>query len=143
MYEFRNNFRYFNTFAGNPVSCAAAMATLNVVLEDRLQENARLVGDYAKQGLQELAARHEAIGDVRGSGLFFGVELVTDRESKAPATAYTKQIANGMRQRGVLLNFLGKHYNVLKMRPPMVFTKANVDQVIETLDRVLAETPLG
>ena len=143
MYEFRNNFRYFNTFAGNPVSCAAAMATLKVVLEDKLQENARIVGDYAKEGLQELATRHEAIGDVRGSGLFFGVELVTDRESKAPATAYTKQIANGMRQRGVLLNFLGKHYNVLKMRPPMVFTKSNVDQVIETLDRVFAETPLA
>ena len=143
MHEFRKSFRYFNTFGGNPVSCAAAMATLNVVLEENLQENARVVGEYALQGLRDLATRHEAMGDVRGSGLFFGVELVTDRTTKEPATAYTKKIANGMRQRGVLLNFLGKHYNVLKMRPPMVFSKSNVDQVIETLDRVLAETPLA
>ena len=142
MYEFRNNFRYFNTFGGNPVSCAAAMATLNVVLEERLQANAADVGAYAKNGLKELASRHEAIGDVRGSGLFFGIELVTDRQQKTPATAYAKKIANGMRQRGVLLNFLGRHYNVLKMRPPMVFSRAHVDQVIETLDIVLAETPL-
>jgi len=118
------------------------MATLNVVLEERLQANAADVGAYAKNGLKELASRHEAIGDVRGSGLFFGIELVTDRQQKTPATAYTKKIANGMRQRGVLLNFLGRHYNVLKMRPPMVFSRAHVDQVIETLDIVLAETPL-
>ncbi len=143
MYEFRNNFRYFNTFGGNPVSCAAAMATLRVVQEDRLQDNAADVGAYAKAGLQELAGRHDCIGDVRGSGLFFGAEMVLDRATKEPATAFTKRVANGMRQRGVLLNFLGRHYNVLKMRPPMVFSRANVDQVIETLDAVLTETPLA
>lgn len=143
MHEFRKSFRYFNTFGGNPVSCAAAMATLKVIIEENLQENARIVGDYALEGLRDLATRHEAIGDVRGSGLFFGAELVTDRTTKEPATAYTKKIANAMRQKGVLLNFLGKHYNVLKMRPPMVFSKSNVDQVIRTLDHVLAETPLA
>ena len=143
MYAFRNRFRYFNTFGGNPVSCAAAMATLKVVQDEGLQANAADIGAYALQGLRDLATRHAAIGDVRGSGLFFGAELVSDRATKAPATAYTKAIANGMRRRGVLLNFLGKHYNVLKMRPPMVFSRANVDQVIETLDTVLTETPLA
>ncbi|MCM2563137.1 aminotransferase class III-fold pyridoxal phosphate-dependent enzyme [Lutimaribacter sp. EGI FJ00015] len=143
MEQFRSNFRYFNTFGGNPVSCAAAMATLRVVQEENLQANAADVGAYAKSGLQELAKRHECIGDVRGSGLFFGAEMVLDRTTREPATAFTKQVANGMRQRGVLLNFLGRHYNVLKMRPPMVFSRANVDQVIETLDTVLAETPLA
>ena len=77
---------------------------------------------------------------MRGAGLFFGVELVTDRTSKTPAADYTKAVANGMRQRGVLLNFLGKHKNVLKMRPPMVFSRENVDQMIAALDAVLAET---
>jgi len=141
MYAFRENFRYFNTFGGNPVSCAAAMATLQVVQDEGLQANAQAVGAYAKSCLQELAARHDSIGDVRGSGLFFGVELVADRASKTPATAYTKAVANGMRRHGVLLNFLGKHYNVLKMRPPMVFSRDNVDQMIAALDAVLAQTP--
>ncbi|MFU8862693.1 MAG: aspartate aminotransferase family protein [Rhodobacterales bacterium] len=142
MYAFRDSFRYFNTFAGNPVSCAAAMATLNVLQEEGLMENAQRVGDYALQGLRDLASRHACIGDVRGSGLFFGAEMVLDRETKAPATAFTKRVANGMRQRGVLLNFLGIHYNVLKMRPPMVFSIADADRMLETLDTVLAATPL-
>lgn len=141
MYAFRNSFRYFNTFAGNPVSCAAAMATLKVVQNEGLMENARIVGDYALQGLHDLAARHACIGDVRGSGLFLGAEMVLDRETKAPATAFTKRVANGMRQRGVLLNFLGIHYNVLKMRPPMVFSKTDADRMLDTLDTVLRDTP--
>ena len=142
MYAFRESFRYFNTFGGNPVSCAAAMATLRVVQEEGLQANAADVGAYAKAGLQDLATRHAAIGDVRGSGLFFGAEMVLDRATKAPATAFTKRVVNAMRQRGVLLNFLGRHGNILKMRPPMVFSRADADQLIETLDTVLAETPL-
>ncbi|MDM7970322.1 MAG: aminotransferase class III-fold pyridoxal phosphate-dependent enzyme [Paracoccaceae bacterium] len=142
MYAFRSAFRYFNTFAGNPVSCAAAMATLKVVQEEGLMENARVVGDYAGDGLRDLAGRHDCIGDVRGSGLFFGAEMVLDRVTKAPATAFTKRVANGMRQRGVLLNFLGIHYNVLKMRPPMVFSKGDADRMLEALDAVLRDTPL-
>lgn len=143
MKAFRERFRYFNTFGGNPVSAAAALATLRVVQEEGLQENARLVGDYAREGLRDLATRHECIGDVRGSGLFFGAEMVLDRGTKEPATAFTKRVANAMRQRGILLNFLGIHYNVLKIRPPMPFSKAHADQLIGTLDRVLAETPLA
>lgn len=140
---FRERFRYFNTFGGNPVSCAAALATLQVVQDEGLQANAADVGSYALDGVRALATRHAAIGDVRGAGLFFGAEMVLDHATKAPATAYVKRLVNGMRRRGVLLNFLGVHYNVLKMRPPMPFSRANVDQVIETLDAVLTETPLA
>lgn len=141
-HEFRTSFRYFNTFAGNPVSSAAALATLKVVQEENLMENARVVGDYAREGLRELAKRHACIGDVRGSGLFFGAELVLDKDTKTPATEFTKKVANGMRRKGVLLNFLGIHYNALKMRPPLPFSKENADQMLEALDMVLAETPL-
>ncbi|SEP80641.1 aspartate aminotransferase family protein [Thalassovita taeanensis] len=142
MAAFRNAFGYFNTFGGNPVSTAACLATLQVINDEGLMQNAAEVGAYAKTALQQLADRHACIGDVRGSGLFFGAEMVLDRATKAPATAFTKRVANGMRQRGVLLNFLGVHYNVLKMRPPMVFARENVDQMIEALDAVLTETPL-
>lgn len=143
MAAFRETFRYFNTFGGNPVSMAAAQATLNVIRDEGLMENARDVGDYARDGLRALAARHGCIGDVRGSGLFFGAELVLDRDTKAPATAYAKQIANELRHRGILLSFLGVHYNVLKIRPPMVFSRANADHMLGTLDAILKEVPVG
>ena len=142
MAAFRNAFAYFNTFGGNPVSMAACLATLDVIQSEGLQDNAQQVGAYAKASLQQLADRHDSIGDVRGAGLFFGAEMVLDRDSKTPAPEYTKRVANGMRQRGVLMNFLGRNRNVLKMRPPLVFSRANVDQVIETLDTVLTETPV-
>jgi len=142
MGTFRNAFGYFNTFGGNPVSMAACLATLDVIEEEGLQENANQVGSYAKSCLQDLSSQHACIGDVRGAGLFFGAEMVLDQDTKTPATEFTKRVANGMRQRGVLLNFLGRYGNVLKMRPPMVFSRENVDQMIEALDTVLAETPL-
>ena len=142
MAAFRQSFRYFNTFGGNPVSAAAALATLKVVQEEGLMENARAVGEYARDGLRQLAARHVCIGDVRGSGLFFGAEMVLDRDDKTPAPGFTRRVANAMRQNGVLLNLLGIHYNTLKIRPPMPFSRANADLMLETLDRVLAETPL-
>lgn len=142
MKDFRSQSRYFNTFGGNPVSCAAAMATLDVIEKEGLVQNARDVGAYAKAGLQRLAAKHGMIGDVRGQGLFFGAEMVLDRKTKQPATAYAKRLVNAMRQRGVLLNFIGIHYNTLKMRPPMPFSKDNVDEMIGVLDDVLRVTPL-
>ncbi|MEM6825972.1 MAG: aminotransferase class III-fold pyridoxal phosphate-dependent enzyme [Pseudomonadota bacterium] len=139
---FRETFRYFNTFGGNPVSSAAAMATLDVLREEGLMKNAALVGSHARAGLEELASRHEAIGDVRGSGLFFGAELVRDRATKAPATAHAKWIANEMRRRGILINFLGIHYNTLKCRPPLPFSMENADQLLATLDELLAQMPV-
>ncbi|MGR3615150.1 MAG: aspartate aminotransferase family protein [Paracoccaceae bacterium] len=142
MSSFRGSFRYFNTFGGNPVSAAAAHATLDVVQQDGLMEHARDVGDYTRDGMHVLAARHECIGDIRGSGLVVGAELVLDRADKTPATAFAKRVANAMRQKGILLNVLGIHYNTLKIRPPLPFSRENADMLLETLDQVLVETPV-
>ncbi len=139
MTAFRQGFRYFNTFGGNPVSCAAAMAVLDVLRDEALQDNARSVGAYAKAVLKTLALRHEAIGDIRGHGLFFGAEMVTDRALKTPAPKFTTRVANEMRQRGVLMNKLGIHYNTLKIRPPMPFSRVDADQMLHTLDAVLTD----
>ncbi|MCP4997684.1 MAG: aspartate aminotransferase family protein [Hyphomicrobiales bacterium] len=142
MTAFRKSFRYFNTFGGNPVSCAAADAVLEVLRQEDLMENAKTVGDYARQGLHQLSEQHQVIGDVRGSGLFFGAELVRDRQSREPATDYANRVANEMRRRGILLNKLGIHYNTLKIRPPLPFTRANADLMLSTLDEVLTDLPV-
>ena len=135
--RFRSGFRYFNTFAGNPVSCAAAMAVLEEMQAENLMENARLVGLHARQRLQMLFEKYQMIGDVRGSGLIFGAELVEDRETKKPATALTGRIINAMRDEGILLSMLGRHRNTLKIRPPMPFSIQDADHLIDTLDAVL------
>lgn len=135
--EFTQGLFYFNTFGGNPVSCAAGMAVLDVIENENLLENAVCVGDYVRTGCIKLQAKHELIGDVRGHGLFFGVELVSDKEQKIPAIAETKQLVNEMRRRGVLISSIGPYGNVLKMRPPMIFSEENADQLLSTLDDVL------
>jgi 4-aminobutyrate aminotransferase-like enzyme len=137
--EFRNASMYFNTFGGNPVSCAAAMAVLDVLEQEKLMENAVSTGDYVIHGLKKLQDKHDLIGDVRGHGLFFGLELVTDRTTKQAATAEAKRIINEMRNREILISKIGPHDNVLKMRPPMPFSTENADQLLSTLDDVLAD----
>lgn len=135
---FRGAFRYFNTFGGNPVSCAAASAMLDVLEEEQLMQNALSVGDYARLRLQDLALKHDLIGDVRGSGLFFGAELVTDRASKTPASKETARLINRMRQESILMGALGINHNTMKIRPPMPFSKENADHMIDVLDDALA-----
>ena len=134
---FRKAFRYFNTFGGNPVSCAAAMAVLDVLEEEKLRENALAIGTYARQGLKKLSEKHALIGNVRGSGLFFGAELVLDRKEKTPAADIATRVVNGMRERGILMGKLGIHQNATKIRPPMPFSKENADLMLSTLDDVL------
>jgi 4-aminobutyrate aminotransferase-like enzyme len=141
MQAFRSTSKYFNTFGGNPVSSAAALATLDVLQTENLVANAHDVGAYAKAGLQKLAQKFEVIGDVRGRGLFFGAELVLNRETKAPAETYAKRVANEMRRHGVMLNFIGIHSNVLKIRPPMPFSRANADMLLEALEEVFRTVP--
>lgn len=135
---FRKAFRYFNTFGGNPVSCAAAMAVLDVLDEEKLQENAAGVGDYARKGLERLAQKHGAVGDVRGSGLFFGAELVAGRQSRTPDADLATRVINDMRRNGVLMGKLGIHQNATKIRPPMPFTIANADLMLSALDDALS-----
>lgn len=139
MSVFRKSFRYFNTFGGNPVSCAAAMAVLKELEEHQLMAHAHKVGDHAIERLRELQQKYECIGDIRGSGLVFGAELVLDRETKEPASEYTDTIINAMRHKGVLLSKLGRHKNTLKIRPPMPFSLENANLLFDTLDEVLEE----
>ncbi|WP_315404138.1 aspartate aminotransferase family protein [uncultured Pseudomonas sp.] len=129
--------RYFNTFGGNPVSCAAANAVLDVIQGEGLMANCAAVGEYFKAGLQGLAERYPLIGDVRGAGLFVGVELVNDRASKAPATEATARVVNGMRERGVLISSAGPAANILKIRPQLIFQREHADLFVQTLEAVL------
>ena len=134
---FRKAFRYFNTFGGNPVSCAAAMAVLDVIDDENLIENARNVGEYTRHAFQRLAEKHSIIGDVRGSGLFMGTEFVLDRQTKEPATAEATRIINTMRKCGVLMGKIGIHQCATKIRPPMPFTRDNADFMLSIFDDVL------
>jgi alanine-glyoxylate transaminase/(R)-3-amino-2-methylpropionate-pyruvate transaminase len=129
---------HFNTYGGNPVCMAAGLAVLEVIEEDGLQENSRVVGGHFKRGLEELQKRHPLIGDVRGMGLMLGVELVRDRESKEPATAETAVVLEETRSMGVLVGKGGLFGNVLRIKPPMCITKDDVDFALAVLDRALA-----
>ncbi|HEY7833217.1 MAG TPA: aminotransferase class III-fold pyridoxal phosphate-dependent enzyme, partial [Ktedonobacterales bacterium] len=137
--SFDNGMEYFNTFGGNPVSCAIGLAVLDVLRDDGLQAHALQVGNHLLAGLRALMDRHPLIGEVRGLGLFIGVDLVLDRATRAPAPAQAAYIANRMRERGVLLSTDGPHHNVLKIKPPLVFDASDADFLVATLDTVLAE----
>ncbi|MCZ6915563.1 MAG: aminotransferase class III-fold pyridoxal phosphate-dependent enzyme [Gemmatimonadetes bacterium] len=139
--SFDNGMEYFNTFGGNPVSCAIGLAVLDVIEDEGLQERALAVGGRLKKGLEELGARHQAIGDVRGLGLFLGVEMVSDRSSLAPAAELAGSVVEGMRDRGILLSTDGPLHNVIKIKPPLVFSADDADRLVESLDEVLEETP--
>ncbi len=131
---------YFNTFGGNPVSCAAGLAVLDVIENENLQQNALNVGQHLIEGLTELATRHGSIGDIRGSGLFLAVDLVANRETREPATELASKVVNGLRDQGVLTGSLGPFDNILKLRPPMVFSRENADYFLEIVDGVLANS---
>jgi 4-aminobutyrate aminotransferase-like enzyme len=137
--SFNNGMEYFNTFGGNPVSCAIGLAVLDVITEEGLQENAHRVGTHLMDGIRELMERHALIGDVRGLGLFAGIELVLDRHTLAPAPEQASYIANRIRERGILLSTDGPFHNVLKIKPPLVFTEENADFLVATLDEILGE----
>ena len=136
---FVTGMEYFNTFGGNPVSCAAGLAVLEAIEEERLQENARLVGDYFLKRLKELESAHELIGDVRGLGLFLGVELVKDRKTRLPATREAELVAEKMKKNNILVTTEGPYHQVLKVKPAIIFNKDNVDLFVETLDKILKD----
>ena len=135
--SFDNGMEFFSTFGGNTVSCAIGIAVLEAVHAENLQAHAREVGRYLLERLDELKRRHALIGEVRGSGLFLGVELVTDQRSLAPATRAAAAIANHMRDLGVLLGTDGPFHNVIKIRPPMPFTVQDAGVLVEALDAAL------
>lgn len=133
--DFGAKARYFNTFGGNAVAAATAMAVLEVIEGERLQDNARDVGAHFRAGLQDLASRHAALGAVRNAGLFLGVDIVTPEG--APDPDRTLRIVNALREARVLISATGPKAHVLKIRPPLVFSRENVDYFCDKLDGVL------
>lgn len=129
---------YFNTYGGNPVSCAAGRAVLRIIDEEKLQANAAVVGAHLKSELDRLAAKHTVIGDVRGAGLMLGVELVKDRKSKAPATAEAAVVFEAAKDAGVLLGKGGIAGNVFRIKPPLCFTRDDADFLVAVLDDALS-----
>jgi 4-aminobutyrate aminotransferase len=127
-----------STFGGNPVTCAAAKATIDLIEEDRLMDNAEEVGNYFRQGLEALKEKHALIGDVRGLGLMQGIELVKNRQTKEPATEATNLVMERARVNGLLVGKGGLYGNVIRMSPPLNISKADVDQALAALDKSLA-----
>lgn len=136
---FHNGMEYFNTFGGNPVSCAIGLEVLNIVLEENLQEHARQVGEHMLTGLHPFVERYPLVGDVRGAGLFLGVELVSDRLTREPAAREAAYVADRMREHGILLGTDGPYHNVVKIRPPMPFNIENADFLITIMDKIFQD----
>jgi 4-aminobutyrate aminotransferase-like enzyme len=137
--SFANGMEFFSTFGGNPVSAAIGLAVLDAVEEGKVREHAAVVGGTLKANLASLAMRHECVGDVRGRGLFLGIELVRDRMAKTPAPDLAHYVVNRAKELGVLLSTDGPDHNVIKIKPPMTFTQQDGDRLVATLDQVLAE----
>ena len=135
--SFARRHDYFNTFGGNPVSAAVGNAVLDVIEDEGIQENVRTTGCYLGQGLRALSDRHELIGDVRGKGLFYGLELVRDRLGLEPAAEEAGRLRDWLRHHGVLLGVTGPQRNVIKIRPPMVFGPDHADELLKKLDEGL------
>jgi 4-aminobutyrate aminotransferase-like enzyme len=137
--SFANGMEYFNTFGGNPVSCAVGLTVLDVIRDEELQQNALEVGRYLKDRLSQLRHEFALIGDVRGVGLFLGIEFVRDRETLEPADASAAEIVERMKERGVLLSTDGPFHNVIKIKPPLVFSRTDADCLLSNLNAVLED----
>jgi alanine-glyoxylate transaminase/(R)-3-amino-2-methylpropionate-pyruvate transaminase len=130
---------HFNTFGGNPVQATYGLATLEVIDEEGIQENALKVGGRLKAGLENLMDKHALIGEVRGMGLMLGVELVRDRKTKEPANTEAAQIVENARAHGLLIGKGGFYGNVLRIKPPMCITREDADYIIGCLDEIMGE----
>ena len=136
---FANGMEYFSTFGGNPVSCAIGKQVLKIVKEENLQNQALQKGQFLMEGLKSLQKEYPILGDVRGKGLFLGIELVKDPHSKEPAAAEARYLANRMRTHGILISTDGPDYNVMKIKPPLCISYKDLEFVLETLNVLLKE----
>jgi 4-aminobutyrate aminotransferase-like enzyme/Ser/Thr protein kinase RdoA (MazF antagonist) len=139
--SFANGMEFFSTFGGNPVACAAGLAVLDVLREENLQQNAYSVGSEWLAQLRQLQATYPLIGDARGSGLFLGIDLVNDRQTRTPATDQASYVVNRLRDCGILAGTDGPHHNVVKLRPPLIFSSEDAALFSCALSRVLSEDP--
>ena len=134
---FNNGMEFFSSFGGNPVSCAIGNAVLTVLEEEQLQQNAKTVGEYYLQELRNLQQKYECIGDARGTGLFIGFEFVKNRLNLQPDTELAQKVKNELREKFILVSTDGPFDNVIKSKPPLCFSKENVDEVVGKLDSIL------
>ena len=134
---FNNGMEYFNSFGGNPVSCAVGHAVLNVIEEEGLQENADDVGNYLIDQLNKID--NSLIGQVRGQGLFIGIELIKDKDALTPAAKEADEIVNAMKDARILMSTDGPDHNVLKIKPPIIFTRENADELVLNLTSIFNE----
>jgi 4-aminobutyrate aminotransferase-like enzyme/Ser/Thr protein kinase RdoA (MazF antagonist) len=132
--SFENGMEFFSTFGGNPVSCAIGLTVLDVIRDEALQERAARIGARMLDGLRDLAPRHPLVGDVRGAGLFLGVELVRNHETLEPADTEAADLVNRLKDRGMLLSTDGPYHNVIKIKPPMVLTEDDADMLVRAID---------
>jgi len=139
--SFANGMEFFSTFGGNPVACAAGLAVLDVLRDEALQQNALRVGAPWIRELRALQSNYPLVGDVRGLGLFLGIDLINERETRAPASDQASYIVNRLRERGILAGTDGPHHNVIKLRPPLCFSDSDAMLFTSTLASVLAEDP--
>jgi len=139
--EASNKFEYFNTFGGNPVACAVGLEVLSVIDDEQLQHNALQTGAYAFDLLRQVQAQQPRVGDVRGTGLLLGVELVLDRATKAPDSEGAQLVMARMKELGVLVSTDGPHRNVLKMKPPLCFNVADAEELAKVMNQALSELP--
>jgi 4-aminobutyrate aminotransferase-like enzyme/Ser/Thr protein kinase RdoA (MazF antagonist) len=139
--SFNNGMEFFSTFGGNPVSCAVGLAVLDVVKEEALQENALRVGTSWIAELENLQRNYHLIGDVRGSGLFLGLDLVRSRETREPAPKQASYVVNRLRENGILAGTDGPHHNVIKLRPPLIFSEVDAALFCSALETILREDP--
>jgi 4-aminobutyrate aminotransferase-like enzyme/Ser/Thr protein kinase RdoA (MazF antagonist) len=137
--SFANGMEFFSTFGGNPVACAAGLAVLDVVRDEALQDRALRVGKYWIAELGKLQECYRLIGDVRGSGLFLGIDLVRDRDSREPATEEADYVVNRLRECGILAGTDGPNHNVIKLRPPLIFSEVDADLFVQVLESILQE----
>jgi alanine-glyoxylate transaminase/(R)-3-amino-2-methylpropionate-pyruvate transaminase len=137
--EVMKNRVHFNTFGGNPISMTQGLATIEIIDEENIQQNALEVGNHLKNALHELMEKHDMIGDVRGLGLMLGVEFVRDRVTKEPANTETAEVVERMKERGVLVGKGGLFGNTLRIKPPMCINKDDADYMVAMLDEVLSE----
>jgi 4-aminobutyrate aminotransferase-like enzyme len=138
--SFANGMEYFNTFGGNPVSAAVGLKVLEIIARDRLLQNATEIGSYLLTRMRALQDKHAVIGDVRGLGLMIGLDLVTDRKTKAPATERAGRVVERCRDLGVLMGTDGPYDNVIKLRPGLIFSRANADHLMQVLEQAFVET---
>jgi 4-aminobutyrate aminotransferase-like enzyme len=124
---------YFNTFGGNPVAAAAGLAVLETLQSEGLQQNALETGRFLRDGIAALGKDYAQIGDVRGAGLYIGVECVTGDDAKSPDVVLADKLVNAMRDRGVLIGTAGMHGNILKIRPPLAFQRSHADIFLDAL----------